>query len=244
MNYSGIRVLIAAPLKQEPKIFREYQDALDALIIPEGVTVDRFYVVNDCDEVIPEIRGDYEVINTGDRYDKAVNDHIWTHDNLAKMPRLRNALIRRVMVGGYDYLFSVDTDLVLHPETLKTLLEADKDIVSEIFWTNHWCNAWMFDQAAGMLDEWRTPGLYQVGMTGACTLMKREVFDAGVDYSPIPNIYKALWGEDRFFCVRAACHGFELWVDTHYPAEHLFTEQHYQEFMRRRDKCSIKSRPR
>ena len=234
MSCNGIKVLIAAPLKQDPKIFREYQDALDRLIIPDGVTVDRFFVVNDCDEVIPEIcDAEYAVINTGDRYDKAVNDHIWTSDNLGKMPRLRNACIQRVRDGGYDYLFSVDTDLVLQPETLETLLDADKDIVSEIFWTNGWCNAWMHDQSAGMMAEWSNPGLYRVGMTGACTLMKRKVFDAGVDYSPIPNI-KSLWGEDRFFCIRAACHGFEMWVDSHFPSEHLFTEQHYQEFLRRR----------
>lgn len=234
MNTNGIRVLIAAPLKQEPKIFREYQNALDRLIIPNGVTVDRFFVVNDCDEVIPEIHNaEYTVINTGDRYDKAVNDHIWTSDNLDKMPHLRNACIERVLDGQYDYLFSIDTDLVLQPETLETLLNADKDIVSEIFWTNGWCNAWMHDQSAGMSAEWVTPGLYQVGMTGACTLMKRKVFDAGVDYSPIPNI-KSLWGEDRFFCIRAACHGFEMWVDSHFPPEHLFTEQHYQDFRRRR----------
>lgn len=235
MNTNGIRVLIAAPLKQDPRIFREYQAALDRLIIPNGVTVDRFFVVNDCDEVIPEIRNaEFTVINTGDRYDKAVNDHIWTSDNLDKMPRLRNACIQRVLDGGYDYLFSIDTDLVLQPETLETLLDADKDIVSEIFWTNGWCNAWMYDQSAGMSAEWMTPGLYQVGMTGALTLMKRKVFDAGVNYSQIPNLKKALWGEDRWFCVRAACHGFELWVDSHFPAEHLFTEQHYQEFLRRR----------
>lgn len=235
MNYSGIRVLIAAPLKQEPKIFREYQDALDRLIIPNGVTIDRFFVVNDCDEVIPEIRNaEYIVINTGDRYDKAVNDHIWTSDNLEKMPRLRNACIQRVRDGGYDYLFSVDTDIVLQPETLEVLLDADKDIVSEIFWTNGWCNAWMCDQASGMLTEWATPGLYQCGMTGACTLIKADVFQAGVNYSPIPNIVKALWGEDRFFCIRAACHGFEMWVDSRFPAEHLFTEQHYQNYLRRR----------
>lgn len=233
MRYSGIRVLIAAPLRQSVGVFREYQDALDRLIIPDGVTVDRFFVVNDCPEVIQEIRGDYIVMDTGDVYEKVTNDHIWTSDNLDKMPRLRNACIQRVRDGGYDYLFSVDTDLVLQPETLETLFDADKDIVSEIFWTNGWCNAWMHDQSAGMKAEWSTPGLYRVGMTGALTLMKAEVFEAGVDYSPIPNI-KSLWGEDRFFCIRAACHGFEMWVDSHFPAEHLFTEQHYQEFMRRR----------
>ena len=235
MTSGGIKVLIAAPLRQDVRIFREYQTALDALIIPEGVTADRFFVVNDCEEVIPEIRGAaYIVMDTGDRYEKSADDHIWTHDNLGKMPKLRNACIQRALDGGYDYLFSVDTDLVLHPETLRALLEADRDIVSEIFWTKHWCNAWLYDQASGMPEEWKAPGLYRVGMTGACTLIRRRVFEAGVNFAPIPNIYKALWGEDRFFCVRAACHGFELWVDTHWPAEHLFTEQHYQDFIRRR----------
>lgn len=230
---SSIKVLITAPLKQERRIFAEYQKALDALMIPDGVSVDRFYVVNDCPEIIPDIRGDYMVMNTGDRYDKAVNDHIWTNENLTKMPGLRNATIDRARAGGYDYWWSVDTDLVLHPMTLKALLDADKDIVSEVFWTNGWCNAWMFDQAGGMRSEWHTPGLYQVGMTGACTLIKRKVFEK-IDYTPIPNIVAALWGEDRHFCIRAACAGFDMWLDTHYPAEHLYTEQHYQEYIRRR----------
>ena len=58
------RVLIAAPLRQDPKIFREYQKGLDSLIIPDGVTADRYFVVNDCDEVIPYIRNaEYDVVN-------------------------------------------------------------------------------------------------------------------------------------------------------------------------------------
>lgn len=233
MRVKSIRVLITAPLKQERHIFAEYQKALDALVIPDGVTVDRFFVVNDCPEIIPDIRGKHIVMNTGDRYDKAANDHIWTHENLTKMHGLRNATIERARAGGYDYWFSVDTDLILHPLTLATLLDADKDIVSEIFWTNGWCNGWLYDQAAGMCDEWHNPGLYEVGMTGACTLAKRKVFET-IDYTPIPNIVAALWGEDRHFCIRAACAGFQMWIDTHYPAEHLYTEQAYQEFIRRR----------
>ena len=155
----SIKVLIAAPLKQERHIFAEYQAGLDALIIPDGVTVDRFFAVNDCKSVIPDIRGEYEVINTGDGYKKTATTHIWTHDNLTKMHELRNACIRRA--EGYDYLFSVDTDLVLHPMTLLTLLAADKEIVSEVFWTNGWCNAWLYDQADGMPEEWKTAGLYR-----------------------------------------------------------------------------------
>ena len=230
-----MKVLIAAPLRQEIKIFREYQAGLDRLIIPEGVTVDRYVVVNDCPEVIPEIRGaDFDVMDTGDTFRKADNDHLWTQENLEKMPALRNMTVRRALGGGYDYLFSVDTDIILHPETLTRLLEADKDIVSELFWTNGWCNAWMYDQSAGMDPHWVTPGLYQVGMTGACILISRRVLEAGVDYSAIPNIRKCLWGEDRHFCISAACHGFTLWTDTHCPPEHLYTEKAYRNFMARR----------
>lgn len=229
------KCLITAPLKQDVRIFDAYQDALDKLIVPDGVAVDRFYVVNDCPEIIPHIRGDYEIFDTGDRYEKTATDHIWTRDNLSKMHDLRNATVRRMLQGGYDYWFSVDTDVILHPMTLKTLIEADKDIVSEIFWTNGWCNAWMYDQAAGMSQEWKTPGLYRVGMTGACTLVKRKVFEAGADYSPIPCINKVLWGEDRHFCIRANCLGFELWVDTHFPATHLFTAAEFKKWSERND---------
>lgn len=230
-----MKVLITAPLRQEPEVFNAYQDALDGLVMPEGVTVDRFFVVNDCEKVIPLIRGSYEVMNTGDLYQKTYDDHLWTHENLTKMHALRNRTVKAMLDGGYDYWFSVDTDVILHPMTLKTLIDADKDIVSEIFWTSGWCNAWMYDQAAGMSQEWKTPGLYRVGMTGACTLVKRKVFEAGADYSPIPCINKVLWGEDRHFCIRANCLGFELWVDTHFPATHLFTAAEYKKWSERND---------
>ena len=236
---SGINVLLTAPLKQSEHIFAAFQGSIDALDVPKGVTLDRFFVVNDCSDIIPHIRGEHEVINTGDVYRKTANDHLWSNENLCKMSRLRNATIRRALDGGYDYWWSVDTDLVLQPQTLRELLSAEKDIVSEVFWTQAasgawWCNAWMYDQcdADGHLKEWLEPGLYQVGMTGACTLVRTDVFRHGVSYSEIPNIRKALWGEDRWFCIRAACAGYEMWLDTHCPAEHLFTEAIYQKWRR------------
>lgn len=230
-----MKVLIAAPLRQDVDVFLEYQEALDKLIIPGGVKVDRYFVVNDCPEVIPYIKGDYDVCDTGDKYEKCVNDHCWSQDNLDKMPQLRNMTIRRCLDGYYDYLFSIDTDVIVQPETLVTLLETDKSIVSEIFWTNGWCNAWMYDQSGGMSQGWHEPGLYQVGMTGACTLMKDFVFRRGVNYSRIPNILNVLRGEDRWFSIRAACAGFDMYVDTHYPATHLFTRGEYEQYMRRKN---------
>lgn len=234
------KILITAPLRQDADVFREYQKGLDALQVPEGYEVSRFFVVNDCPEVIPEIRdAEYIIADNNEAYEKTHNDHLWTLSLMWRMAELRNMTIRKMLDGGYDYWFSVDTDIVLHPWTLYNLLEADKDIVSEIFWTmapngHEWCNAWMVDQSAGMREEWKKPGLYRVGMTGACTLVKRKVFEAGVDYSRIPNIETALRGEDRHFCVRAACAGFEMWIDSHAPATHLYTRELYEKFMAER----------
>ena len=231
------RVLITTPLRQDPKVFDEYQEGLDRLEIPEDVEVSRFFVVNNCPEIVPHIRdADYVTRDNPNEYEKTHNDHLWTLNNMLFMGQLRNETIQHALKWGFDYWFSVDSDIVLDPRTLKTLLDADKDIVSEIFWTmapsgREWCNAWMYDQAAEMPGTWRTPGLYRCGMTGALTLVKREVLEAGVDYTQIPNIVTALRGEDRHFCVRAACAGFELWIDSHCPARHLYTEAEYRKWM-------------
>ena len=233
-----MKILITAPLKQDPKIFNEYQEGLDNLIIPEGFTADRFFVVNDCPEIIPHIRKaryiTYESA-PGARQEAA---HDWHGNVIAKMCNMRNMTILMALKGGYDYWLSVDTDLILNRHTLEYLLAANKDIVSEVFWTKGrqglWCNAWMYDD--GDVDDmwpiWQRPGLYQVGGTGALMLVKRRVFEAGVGYARIPNIRRALSGEDRFFCVRAACLGFDMWMDTNAPARHLFGEAEYQEYMK------------
>ena len=59
-----------------------------------------------------------------------------------------------------------------------------------------------------------------------------DTVDEILRISKIPNIDTALRGEDRHFCVRAACAGFSLWVDTHAPAMHLYTRKLYDEYMK------------
>lgn len=226
-----MKVLIAAPLRQNPKIFREYLESLDRLELPEGCTVDRFFVVNDCPEVIPEIR-DAEWVEINSENVTIYHNHLWTGELVGRMSEYRNMTIQKALDGGYDYLLSVDTDLVLHPQTLKVLLETGKDIVAELFWTNGWSNAWMYDQADGYDPKWEKPGLYRIGGSGALILISHKVLEAGVDYSPIPNLRKAVFGEDRHFCIRAVCAGFEIWADSHVPPVHLYDEQKYQAYMK------------
>ena len=242
-----MRVLIGAPLRQDPLIFTEHLRGIAELEIPEGVEVDKFYVANGERACLP-LLGDGEFVVRDDlvpafyESGESNRDHVWTLYDTLKMCELRSVLTDKVLNEGYDYLLSFDTDVVMRPETLRALLEADKQIVSEVFWTKadsglEWCNAWLVDGygvRGSDFAKWRQAGLYQVGMTGACTLIHRSVFEAGVSYRQIPNIYNSLVGEDRHFCVRAACAGIELWLDTRYPATHLYRQEEYERFMEAR----------
>ena len=111
-----------------------------------------------------------------------------------------------------------------------------------LFWTNGWSHAWMYDQCdVNNPPEWTKPGLYRVGGTGALFLIKRKVLEAGVDYTPIPNLRKAVFGEDRHFCIRAVCAGFEIWADNHCQPVHLYRNKHYDDYMGGRMKtCLLK----
>jgi len=110
------KILICAPLRQDTDIFREYQDSIDRLEVPEGFEVSRFFVVNDCPEVKGEIRGaEWTEVEIGEDYIKTDEDHLWNIQLMNKVGALRNMTIRKMLDGGFDYWLSADTDLILDP---------------------------------------------------------------------------------------------------------------------------------
>ncbi|MPM42650.1 hypothetical protein SDC9_89317 [bioreactor metagenome] len=156
------------------------------------------------------------------------------------MSRLRNHMLEYALAGEYDYYFLVDSDLILRPETLRHLLDQKKELIAELFFTEYtpgsgsfWMNAWEFDQYSSneaMLDKWMNqPGVYPCGGTGACFLMSSRVFQAGVNYDPISSL-RCLWGEDRWFCLRAVVHGFEIFVDNQCRPIHLYRRSVYEQY--------------
>jgi len=72
------------------------------------------------------------------------------------------------------------------------------------------------------IDILKKPGVYEVGGLGACTLISKRAIKAGVSFKEIRNV--SFWGEDRHFCIRAQALGLDLFVDTHYPAFHIYRE--------------------
>lgn len=232
-----MKILIGAPVRQTEGIFKEYLKSLDNLEKP--CQTDRLFYLHNSPHLQKYLpRDEYLLANGVDVYKKDENTHYWNDQNLWTVTCLKNELLKKTLEGGYDYFMLVDSDLILHPKTLVSLLGANKKIVAEAFWTR-WNpdleplpNAWDVDQSTsydGSYELWKQPGTYQVGGTGACILIHRSVIEAGVNYNPLYNL--SLWGEDRGFCIRSVAHGYDIWFDTHYTAVHLYRESEYQKYV-------------
>jgi len=235
--YGAKRVLIGAPVRQDERTFRLYLDTL-AKLDKSGLNVDYAFILHNCPELEPVIREIFPRATVEHFSDESHFQRdmarVWDIQTLSALIQMRNALLQAA--AGYDYLFMVDSDLLLHPMTLQRLVAADKPIVAEVFWT-HWSpeepelpNAWTSDEfsiSEPDLQRWRIPGLYRVGMAGGCLLIRSDVIGSGVTFAPIPNVSWTI-RDDRAFCIRAACSGFEIWLDTHCPAWHLYHEDDVQ----------------
>jgi cellulose synthase/poly-beta-1,6-N-acetylglucosamine synthase-like glycosyltransferase len=237
-----MKILIGTSVRQEEETFRYYLQSLDNLKVPAGVQAHKHFVLHNCDELIPVLRHhtdfatrlSYESCKTNTEYIKDEETHHWKEEAIHEISGIKNHILEKARQENYDYMFFVDSDLILHPDTLWHLISQHKDIIAEVFWTK-WKptepeapNAWDYDTyafasetAEKRWEEWRNPGVYQVGMTGACTLLSSRVIqNQNVNYSRVYNV--TFWGEDRHFCLRVACNNFGIWLDTNYPATHLY----------------------
>lgn len=232
-----MKILIGAPVRQSKEVFREYLKGLDNLEKP--CQTDRLFILHNSPELAKHLKPEeYLIATSTDEYKRDETTHNWSKVNLAAVTYFKNELLKRTVQGGYDYFMLVDSDLILHPKTLVSLLSADKPIVAEAFWTK-WQpdseplpNAWDLDQATsyeGNYELWKQPGVYRVGGTGACILIHRSVIEAGVNYNLLYNL--SLWGEDRGFCIRAVARNYDIWLDTHYPPVHLYRPSEYEKYM-------------
>ena len=248
------KILVGSPVCQEPEILSAFLRSLDRLEISE---YELFYHFID-DNYNPlskkqlmdfqQQAGNVLIEGEGMEAPQSIPyiNHNWNQSKIWKVAEYKNGLIARARREGFDYLFLIDSDLLLHPKTLVHLIGVEKEIVSEIFWTKWSGNAieqpqvWLSDsytqykklpgerltkeeektRTLAFYKMLRQPGVYPVGGLGACTLLAKTAIEKGVSFQKISNL--SLWGEDRHFCVRACVLGIGLFVDTHYPAYHVY----------------------
>ncbi len=253
-----MKVLVGSPIHQKPEILKEFLISLRELNKDE-IDIHYFFIE---DNVIEE--SSLLLANFKEEEENVTilrNDHVsslyicddythrWTNDLIRKVAKFKNAMIQRAIEEDFDYLFLIDSDLILHPNTLKRLVSLKKELVSNIFWTKWQPNSseqpqvWLSDtynlydsepgehvsdeditrRTEAFLNMLRKPGTYKVGGLGACTLIANSALNKGVSFDNVYNI--SFWGEDRHFCVRAAALGMDLYVDTYYPAHHIYRSE-------------------
>lgn len=248
------RVLIASPVKQKTPILQEFLQSLRELE-KSGLEIEYAFVDDNEAEcgllcafaaenpAVHLVRGHGQ-----EEYLCNEHTHHWQEDLIWKVAGYKDEFIRMARERNFDYLFLVDSDLALHPKTLAHLVGLNKDIVSEVYWTQweqdmprlpqvwvsgQYCfcerprGAALSEDEAGIrqgqfLEMLRCPGVYKVGGLGACTLISAKALHTGIAFREIYNL--GLSGEDRHFCVRAAGLGLKLYADTCYPPYHIYRE--------------------
>lgn len=255
------RILISSPVRQDPEILNEFLSSLERLD-RSGVTTDYYFVDDNNDEASKRILAEFVHRNLGallrdssyfslppaSDYIRDASHH-WKTSLIERIITFKNDMIRHAISNGYDYLFLIDSDIVLDFRTLGQLMSRDVDIVSEVFWTSWDINSklvpqvWLQDKneyfqrdsdheptdeeisqkSNDFINMLKIPGLYEVGGLGACTLISLKALKKGVSFDLIDNV--SFWGEDRHFCIRARSLGLGLYVDTVMPAYHIYRKE-------------------
>ena len=138
--------------------------------------------------------------------------------------QVRN-LIADWVVNGFDYLFSVDSDIAFPTDTLVKLLSHDKDVVSGLYIQRkpgqHILEIYESNTTGGInnMPYGKLKGRSLVEVAGCgfgCVLVKAEVFKV-IGY-PQFKYHSAIShsntvSEDVYFCNKAKENGFKIWAD-------------------------------
>lgn len=271
------RVLIASPVRQKPTILTEFLGSLKRLE-QSSFTADYLFVDDNDDQksrdlLIKFSKGRKVKCNimkapeeNKDNFLCNEQGHHWTNSLPWRVAESKDRIIEYARDNSYDYLFLIDSDILLHPVAIDFLIEKKKDIISNIFWTcwtpesMYLPQVWMKDHYTQyeceigenlseqeikkrhfeFLSKMLTPDTYEVGGLGACTLISKNALNKGVSFKKLKNC--SFWGEDRHFCLRAAALDLDLFVDTHYPAYHIFRESALSGVENFKQSCALSTR--
>lgn len=181
----------------------------------------------------------------GDFADTNVPSHQWTLSAMRRVGANKNRIIAKAAELRADYLWLVDADLMLDRTTLWSLLHAGLPIVCGVYWTR-WHKAqgeavplpaspqaWLrhpYELSGRGLEEaeFRTKlaakELTQVWGQGANTLIRHEIWEAGIGFDPVPGVSQEglMAGEDRQFCIQAERKHKPMWADPWPDVFHLY----------------------
>lgn len=158
-----------------------------------------------------------------------------------RIDQIRNLIADWSLRNDYDYLFSVDSDIVVPRDALRKMLHHDVDIVSGVYVQRNDmnipelfvdCNSGDSTVKHMHIEEIRNASspLMQIAACGfGCVLVKREVLEKMTYphfvYQPA-LLHHQTCPEDVYFCQKATALGFRVFVDTSIKCPHKGSRWH------------------
>ena len=244
------RVLAGASVRREPALLDACLTTLKWQELPPDVRLDLCFV----DDFLPDQRepgrqllrdagsdilSGVEQVATADFSDAAPDTHHWQLSAFERVAANKQRILDRAVKEFYTHVWICDTDLLLDPRTLASMLAVDKPIVAAVYWTRWQAGqnvpaqpqVWLKHpyelQGRGMdAAEFRRKltarQLTRVWGLGACMLVRTDLLQKGVRYYPLlPELLQAAQhtglgmfaGEDRTFCTLAERLHADMWAD-------------------------------
>lgn len=224
--------MIGCPVRNRAWILPRYLECLQNLTYPRH-NLKYCFIINDCSDRTPEILEQFAweqpvavkliTVDLGSK-----SSHVRGFYSFGHLAYLRNLLLEEFLKTDCDYLFSLDSDILVEPHTLIRLLEDDCDIVSVLVCNGHEVgdktvyNILNWDEQGNLVyvRDFPRDRLFRVDCTGAAYLIKRRVVETfGVRYSAY------MGAEDIGFCQTASRQGIEIYCDGRIEAVHIMKEQ-------------------
>lgn len=227
MRHGQPRILIGAPVHQRDWILPVYLKRLEELEYPEDLLSFAF-VINDSTDESKAILKAWKEENSS-RYrqvhlaeknlgfppDLRSNRH---RDGIFyRLVQARNALLD--LLTDEDYLFSIDTDILVQKHTLNWLLANQRDLCSALIFNDRrrrFPNIMKVSEKGNLVHyrDFPRKQLFPVAVTGAVFLASRNLARS-TRYSFHPQ------GEDVAFCLEARRQGYQLWCDSRIRPRHV-----------------------
>lgn len=223
----NMRILIGSVVNQKSAIFMQFLTGLKELN-KDGLDADFYFIDSNLDKQVSAILN--KLARTNKRMQVATMG--------ADITASKNNIVQYAKEYNYDYLFLVNSDLVLYPDTLQHLLSQKKDIVSEVFYTElpqreslpvrHAYDYFQSHKDMGSnelvryIQKLKTTDILDTNVIGDCTLFSKRVLQAGVTFHLLEqDFFLKDFGE--------ACNGvvsdeYTAYVDTRMPAYHIYSE--------------------
>lgn len=195
------RILISAPVRGREWIIDDYLTSLKNLDYPKD-RISFFWIINNSDKQVLgkfidfayQNQAEYEnifVINA--HFEGLPENERQTFNRRATDPilsEMRNKISEKGMDLGVDYVFFCDSDILLPADTLLRLINRGVDCVAALVKNTRqdvqnttFYNFLDYCKRTDKFGRYRyvnLSGLIQVGMTGACMLLSRNAFIAGI----------------------------------------------------------------